>query len=100
MPKTTNSLVADSGVLLDERGLSGMLGVSVRTVQAWRVKGGGPVFVKINNRLVRYRQSDVEAWLTSLLASNTSVLGPSKTSSKPADKFEALRLSGAQNAAA
>lgn len=70
---TTNSELTSPRDLMDERVLSDMLGVSVRTVQAWRVKGGGPTFIKINNRLVRYRQSEVEEWLTSLTAANTSV---------------------------
>lgn len=73
MPITTNSELTSSNGLMDERDLSRMLGVSVRTVQAWRVKGGGPVFLKFNNRLVRYRPSDVDAWLVSSAAANTSV---------------------------
>lgn len=73
MPNTTNSELTSSNTLIDERDLSRMLGVSVRTVQSWRVKGGGPVFLKINNRLVRYRQSDVDVWLISLTATNTSM---------------------------
>ena len=31
------------------------LGVSVRTLQAWRVRGGGPPYVKIG-RIVRYQR--------------------------------------------
>ncbi len=67
-----NSKNGDPRALMGERELSDMLGVSVRTAQAWRVKGGGPVFLKINNRLVRYRQSDIDAWLASQAATNTS----------------------------
>ncbi|MEQ8393736.1 MAG: helix-turn-helix domain-containing protein [Gammaproteobacteria bacterium] len=73
MPITTDTQITDPHVLLDERDLSRSLKVSVRTVQAWRVKGGGPVFLKFNNRLVRYRPSDVDAWLASTAAANTSV---------------------------
>ena len=37
------------------------LGVSVRTVQAWRVRGGSPPYVKIG-RLVRYQRRELVAF--------------------------------------
>lgn len=39
-----------------------LLGISVRTVYAWRYRGDGPPGFKVG-RHVRYRPSDVEAWL-------------------------------------
>lgn len=75
MPITNNSELSSPSALMDERSLSCLLGVSVRTVQAWRVKGGGPVFLKFNNRLVRYRKADVEAWLEALAMPHTSAAG-------------------------
>jgi hypothetical protein len=39
--------------------------VPLGTVRRWRLVGGGPPFIKIGN-LVRYRRTDVEAWLASL----------------------------------
>lgn len=42
------------------------VGISRRTVKRWRNEGAGPVFVRPNGRrMVRYRESDVEAWLSS-----------------------------------
>lgn len=40
-----------------------MIGVKELTLKAWRRKGIGPPYVRFGNR-VRYRISDVEAWLT------------------------------------
>lgn len=37
-------------------------GVSLATVYQWNSRGGGPPFIKIAGRLVRYRLADVIAW--------------------------------------
>ena len=50
--------------LLDERALAETLSVSVKAIQSWRYKGGGPAFVRLG-RAIRYRPEDVEAWLAS-----------------------------------
>ena len=39
-----------------------MIGVEPETLKLWRRKGIGPAYVKFGNR-VRYRVSDIEAWL-------------------------------------
>lgn len=33
------------------------------TVKAWRARGTGPAYVRINGRVVRYRMSDLDAWV-------------------------------------
>jgi predicted DNA-binding transcriptional regulator AlpA len=38
------------------------LTVPVKTLQAWRVRGGGPKFIKLG-RSVRYRREDLERFL-------------------------------------
>lgn len=50
--------------LIDEKQLCAELGISVVTATKWRAKAEGPPFIKVG-RLVRYRRSDVEAWLRS-----------------------------------
>lgn len=35
------------------------LGLSPRTLEEWRLRGGGPVFRKLGRRTVRYAQSDL-----------------------------------------
>ena len=39
--------------------------ISTRTLQRWRLEGVGPTYVKLG-RLVRYRQSDLDAFLDQL----------------------------------
>lgn len=47
---------------LDEKAFCALLGISSITATKWRAKAKGPPFIKVG-RLVRYRRSDVEAWL-------------------------------------
>ncbi len=42
--------------------LAEYLGVPLRTLYAWRYRGEGPRGYKIGKH-IRYRQSDIEAWL-------------------------------------
>lgn len=43
--------------------LAGWLGVPRSTVYAWRYEGKGPPAIRVGKHL-RYRPSEVEAWLT------------------------------------
>ncbi|MCL1598076.1 MAG: helix-turn-helix domain-containing protein [Actinomycetia bacterium] len=47
------------------------LGTHERTLANWRVSGSGPRFVKVGTK-VRYRRSDVDAWLESRTVDNTT----------------------------
>jgi DNA-binding transcriptional MerR regulator len=40
-----------------------LLDVSERTLEYWRYRGLGPAFIRVGRRTVRYRLSDVEAFL-------------------------------------
>lgn len=44
------------------RQLADLLQLDERTVRRWRIDGGGPLFVRVGGS-VRYRKSDVEAWI-------------------------------------
>jgi hypothetical protein len=46
--------------------------VSVRFLENAAFSGHGPKFVKLSNRLVLYRQADLDDWLTSRTVSSTS----------------------------
>lgn len=48
--------------LLTVKEVAELLGVPVSTVYQWRYQGEGPPSLKLG-RHVRYRPSDVEAWL-------------------------------------
>jgi excisionase family DNA binding protein len=50
------------------------LNVKKVTLEAWRCRGGGPVFLKMG-KAVRYRQSDLETFIESRLRRNTSESG-------------------------
>jgi len=54
-----------SETYLTEKDVSRTLKVCVRTVQAWRYEGGGPPFVRISERRIAYRLSDIETWAAS-----------------------------------
>jgi excisionase family DNA binding protein len=47
---------------MTEAGVAQSLGISKVTLYSWRAQAKGPRFTKIG-RLVRYRSSDVDAWL-------------------------------------
>jgi predicted DNA-binding transcriptional regulator AlpA len=57
--------------LLTQRQCAEALALSERTLERLRVLGGGPRFLRIRHS-VRYRQSDVEAWLVSRIVGSTS----------------------------
>jgi len=41
-------------------------------LQNWRLRGGGPAFVKVSARAVRYRLSDLADWVNRRIRLNTS----------------------------
>jgi predicted DNA-binding transcriptional regulator AlpA len=51
-----------SGHCIGEHEVSTMTDLSVLTLRRWRSQGKGPRFLKLGGA-VRYRLSDVEAWL-------------------------------------
>lgn len=57
--------------LYSQNDVAERLGCSVRTLERYRVSGEGPRFVKIG-RLVRYRASDLDAWLAGRIRGSTS----------------------------
>jgi predicted DNA-binding transcriptional regulator AlpA len=57
--------------LLNQKQAAQVLGISVRTLERHRVAGTGPRWARLG-RLVRYRQSDLIAWVDSNLRSSTS----------------------------
>jgi len=58
--------------LLTEKQAARYLGFSPRALQNWRLRGGGPLFVKISNRAVRYRLSDLIQWVERRVRTNTT----------------------------
>jgi len=58
--------------LINENDAAQFLGYSVRALQNWRVRGGGPPFVKVSGRSIRYRRRDLIAWAEARLCAHTS----------------------------
>ena len=58
--------------LLTETEAAEYLSLTNRALQAWRCQGRGPRFVKISARAIRYRLSDLEAWVEDRLRRSTS----------------------------
>jgi predicted DNA-binding transcriptional regulator AlpA len=67
---------ADSeAILLSEKEAAKILGFSHRTLQAWRVSGGGPQFIRVSARCVRYRRMDLISWVNDRIRLSTSDTG-------------------------
>lgn len=49
-----------------------VFGLAERTLANMRSAGGGPVFHKLSNRTIRYRYSDLQAFITQSVKQNTS----------------------------
>src|SRR5262245_45975506 len=60
--------------LYTEKQAAALLEVSVKTLQGWRYKGGGPRFIKMG-RLIRYAESDLEAFVLEKRRTSTSDSG-------------------------
>jgi hypothetical protein len=58
--------------LRDEKEAAEYLNVAVRTVQAWRQRGGGPKYLSISRRCVKYRLEDLDSWANKKLVASTS----------------------------
>ena len=50
--------------LIDTPSAAAWFGWDPRTLEARRSRGDGPPFVRLSRRSVRYRQSDLERWVT------------------------------------
>jgi predicted DNA-binding transcriptional regulator AlpA len=58
----TSKIQSDPDALLTEVQVGQLLGLSIRTLQAWRVRRAGPLFVQVG-RAIRYRRSDLVSWI-------------------------------------
>lgn len=58
--------------LVCEKEAAALLGYTIRALQNWRLRGGGPQFVKVSARSIRYRRRDLNDWVEARLRTNTS----------------------------
>lgn len=62
--------------LIPESVAAEFLGLKTRSMQAKRQRGGGPIFVRLSARCVRYRRIDLRKWSEERLRNSTSDPGP------------------------
>jgi len=60
--------------LMTEQQAAAFLNVNPRTLQKWRVEGGGPRFVRMSRRCIRYWPKDIREWAQNRRKSSTSEL--------------------------
>ncbi|MFH1742169.1 MAG: DNA-binding protein [bacterium] len=65
-------LQTDPDALMNEEQAAAFLKFTPRALQMWRHRGGGPQFVKISSRAVRYRKCDLLTWVEERLRRSTS----------------------------
>lgn len=58
--------------LLNEDAAASYLSLAVQTLRNWRVAGGGPPFIRISPRAIRYRRRDLIAWINERKVHSTS----------------------------
>jgi Helix-turn-helix domain len=69
-----SSKPVDVDALLAEVYAAELLGLSSRTLQAWRTKGVGPAFVRAG-RAIRYRRRDLLIWIDANTVSSAGARG-------------------------
>lgn len=70
--KSKNIADLDPDLHIDEKHAAEYLGISFRTLQGYRTKGGGPEFIKIGKKAVRYKIQDLIDWANDRKKKNTS----------------------------
>lgn len=55
--------------------VAAILGVANTTLEAWRIKGKGPRFLKVGKGAIRYDRKDVAEWIEAQKVSSTSEYG-------------------------
>ena len=71
--------------LINEQEAANFLGFSVRALQNWRLRGGGPEYVRVSRRSVPYRRRDLIAWSEERLEAHTSA-ATGKTLEPPSEQ--------------
>ena len=61
--------------LINEREAGAFLGLTDRTMQSWRQRGGGPKFIRISSRCIKYQRIILKGYAEARLRSSTSDLG-------------------------
>ena len=58
--------------LIPEADAAEYLGLTARCLQGWRYRGGGPEYVRVSARCIRYRRRDLRAFADAKVRTSTS----------------------------
>ena len=58
--------------LVSQNEAAELLGMSPRYLEARRQRGGGPPFIRISARAIRYRTDDLDEWIEKRRANSTA----------------------------
>lgn len=58
--------------LIDEKVAAEFCGLTDRTLQAYRQRGGGPKYVQVSVRCIRYRRINLREWAEARMRTGTS----------------------------
>ena len=58
--------------LINEGEAAEFINQSKRTIQGYRYRGGGPPYIRLSRRCVKYRRIDLRRWAEARLRSSTS----------------------------
>lgn len=58
--------------LITEKEAAELICYTQRALQNWRVRGGGPEYVKVSARSIRYQRRDVLSWIEERKRKHTS----------------------------
>lgn len=68
----------DHNQLLSTIEAAARLNIHPETLKRWRAEGRSPAYVKLAGKAVRYRASDIEAWISN------STVSPLQVDARPA----------------
>ncbi len=63
---------SDGQQLLRQEEVAKILNLSPRTLEAWRHRGGGPRYILLTPRCVRYKESDLNQFLEERVRTSTA----------------------------
>lgn len=63
LPRATQAVQPFVDNLLSDVEVAARLGLAINTIRNWRAARAGPKFVRLGKRAIRYRQSDIEAFI-------------------------------------
>ena len=64
--------------LIDEQAAAAFLSLTIRTLQGWRYRGGGPQYVRVSARCIRYRRSELRDFADARMRTSTTDPGPER----------------------